>query len=173
MPNFVIFQVNPQTQYHLSDALRAMKQRNEKTLWLNPEPETNEGLKAKDVVYLWESASKKPDRPGHLMARGEVAQAPAMPMDMPAWQRTFCVDKATGQCGPQFHSTMPRAEIMVELLAERKVERDHTDANPISRMNSFLKKRGYYSKTIFSLTGDEVRELDKLAGWVSVAADLS
>jgi hypothetical protein len=142
-----------------------MMPRNERTLWLSPKPETNEELKVKDVVYLWESTSKKPARPARLVARGEVIQTPTTPMNMPQWQQTFCVDKETGQSGPQFHSKMPRAEIVIELLARKKVDRGDTDTNPSLRENPFLRKPGLYSGTIFSLTRYEAQELDKLAGW--------
>jgi len=167
MTNAVIFQVNPEAEYRLSDALEAMAQMREQALWLSPKPETNMGLKAKDVVYLWVSASKRPTLPAHLVARGEVTQAPTTPMDMPVWQRMFCVDEATGQSGPQFHSKMPRAEIQIEkwLAAGKNVDRDRTGANPVLRTNRFLKKRGFYSGTIFRLKWPEALELDKLAGW--------
>ena len=165
-----IFQVNPEREYRLSDALTAMTQRNEKILWLGPKPENNIELKVADMVYLWESASKRSDQPERqperLVARGEVTQAPTL-MDMPAWQRMFCVDKETRQSGAQFHGTGPRAEIRVEFVATKKVDRDGTNANPTLRKNSFLRKepRGFYAKTIVRLTEPEARELDELAGW--------
>jgi hypothetical protein len=168
MTNNFIFQVNPKTEYRLSEALGAMMQTKEQALWLSPKPKTNMGLKAKDVVYLWESASKRPTRPGHLVARGEVTQAPTAPMDMPVWQRKFCVDAATGQSGPQFHNKTPRAEVGILKWSTtgRDVDRDDTDANPILRKNPFfLKKGGFYTGTIFRLTWPEAQELDKLAGW--------
>jgi hypothetical protein len=166
MPNYRVFQVNPKTEYRLSDALRAMTLENEKTLWLSPKPETktNPKLKAGDVVYLWESTSQNP---AHLVARGKVKQAPTTPMDMPAWQQTFCMDEATGQSGPQFHSKSPRAEIEIDPLVTpaREVDREVTDANPTLRKNPFLKKGGFYQGTIFELDQHQARELDKLAGW--------
>jgi hypothetical protein len=164
MASFVVFQVKPKTEYRLSEALIAMRGRNEKSLWLGPKPETNIELKVKDVVYLWESA-KTPKEPGRLVARGEVDQAATTPMEMPAWQQMFCVDKATGQGGPKFHKTGPPAKIRIEFLATNKVNRNLTDATPTLNQNSFLKKSGFYSKTIFGLTESEAQELDNLAGW--------
>ena len=132
---------------------------------VNPEPETNIEVKTKDVVYLWESASKKPKRAGHLVARGKVTQTPNAPVEMPVWQRALCVDKATGQSSELFHSTMPRAAIVVERCATKRVDRNDTDPNLTLRKHYFLKKRGLYTKTIFTLTECEAQELDKLACW--------
>jgi hypothetical protein len=166
MASFVIFQVNPETEYRLSHALAEMTQRNERILSLDPKPKTNIKLNVKDVVYLWESSSKIPDEPRRLVARAEVTQAAITPMDMPTWQRTFCVDQATGQSGPQFHKTMPRAKIRIALLpTTNKVDRNVTNTIPTLQENSFLRKHGFYSKTIFSLTESEAQELNKLAGW--------
>ena len=160
MARYFIFQVNPGSGYRLSDALKEMQLRKEKTLWLSPKPDTNTELKCKHVVCLWESGKG-------LVARGEITQAADKntPRDMPVWQRVFCIDETTRYGGPQFHKAMPRAEVEIEKFAEReRVNREQTNDDPVLRENVFLKKHGFYNRTIFDLTNQQAQALDKLAG---------
>lgn len=167
MANHFIFQVNPQREYRLSDALSVLGGKEKKTIWLSPKPETNIALKADDIVYFWTSRSTRPACAARLAARGKVVLPPNEPMDMPGWQQEFCVDEATGQSGRQYHSTTPRAEIEIQKwhTGGKSIDRNITDVNVILKQNDFLKKRGYYLKTIFELSEKQAQELDRLAGW--------
>ncbi len=138
------------------------RNRNEDTLWLSQKSETgNEGLRLGDVVYLWENGPKG------LVARGEVAQVAKTDVGMPLWQQAFCVDEKTGSMGPQFHKTMPRPEIKItkQIAAGQTVNRDLTDNNQILKQNPFLRKGGFYLRTIFDLTEPQAHELANLACW--------
>jgi hypothetical protein len=153
-----IFQVNPQTQYKLSDALEEMVRRDAKVLLLSPNPETNESLKCGDVVYLWESASRRPTRRAHLAARGEVTQAADRDREMLPWQQAFCIGG---------HSQVPRVEIEVDKpRVVNPVDRNITDYNKAFNGVAFLRNgTGAYQRTIIPLTDEQAQELDRLAGW--------
>jgi hypothetical protein len=60
---------------------------------------------------------------------------------------------------------MPRAEVEIEKFAEgERVNREQTNDDPVLRENVFLKKHGFYNRTIFDLTNQQAQALDKLAG---------
>jgi hypothetical protein len=104
MTKYSVFQMNAHTDFLLSEALEARRNK-EDTLWLNRKSDKprNRLLGLTDVVYLWESGIPKPR---HLVARGKVMQPEKLgkDVDMPDWQQVFCVGD---------HKPMPRAEIEI------------------------------------------------------------
>jgi hypothetical protein len=153
-----IFQINPQTQYELSRALGDMKGRGTKALILSQHRKANTKLECKDIVYLWESTSKNPAQPAHLVARGEITHVWDTDKDMPPWQHVYCVGG---------HKPMPRVEVeIVKQSAGQPVSRDITDQNQILSKIPFLKKgTNAYQITIVTLTEAQAQELDRLAAW--------
>jgi hypothetical protein len=159
MAGYFIFQVNPQKEHRLSDALEEMMRQGTKSLLLSPKPETNNPeLRCGDVVYLWESASKRPIRCAHLAARGEVTQVADKNRDMLPWQQEFCIGG---------YSQMPRVEIEISKpRVFNTVDRNITDQNTAFARVAFLRNgTGAYQRTIIPLKPGEARALDVLACW--------
>jgi hypothetical protein len=160
MTNYSVFQINALTEFRLSEALEAMRNK-EDTLWLNQKSDKpkNRLLGLTDVVYLWESGVPKPR---HLVARGKVVHPETLGKDvnMPAWQQAFCVGG---------HKPTPRAEIKIDswLATTKRVDRIRTSGDRILRQCSFLNSASGHFRgiTIVDLTEQEARALDQLAGW--------